>query len=243
MLAFERKGEGPLLVLLHGMGIAHRMWRPQIEALSKQFCVIAPDLPGFGDSPRTGPFSLIQASREVASLIEQQSPDLTAHVCGLSLGGLVALQLALQRPQRVKSLFLASTSLAKLTGKDKIITNLLFLLAPMKYLIRGIQRQSIPDRNFWPIVQEDLTKTGKKTLKEVLQILPDMDLAVSEILVPTLVACGGKDQANLEPARSLARQLPHARFELVPEGGHVWNLECPNVFNQKVIDFITHLLE
>lgn len=239
MLAFDQQGEGPTIILLHGMGIAHRMWQPQIEALSKKFHVIAPDLPGFGSSPRRESFSLPRASQAVANLIERQSSGSAAHLCGLSLGGLVALQLAISHPQYVKSLFLASTSLATLKRGQQILTGLLLRLLPMKYIVHSIQHQSIPDHDFWEIAKEDLLGTGKHTLLEVIQL--SVDLNVSLVTAPALVACGSEDRANLAPARLLAEQLPQARFEIVPEAHHVWNLEYPEVFNRMVVDFIGHL--
>jgi pimeloyl-ACP methyl ester carboxylesterase len=93
------------IVLLHGLGMGHRMWEPQIEALSAEFHLLAPDLPGFGGSIAAGPFTVPGAARAVADLIAERT-SAPAHVCGLSLGAVVALEMTLDDPTRVASLIL-----------------------------------------------------------------------------------------------------------------------------------------
>ncbi|MFF5290681.1 alpha/beta fold hydrolase [Paractinoplanes globisporus] len=101
-LAFTRRGTGPVLVLLHGIGSARQAWDPVIDELAERFDVLAIDLPGFGESPSLPPEveplpAVIAAT--VAAFLDAEGVE-TPHVAGNSLGGWVALELAAIRPLR-----------------------------------------------------------------------------------------------------------------------------------------------
>ena len=108
-IAFERAGEGPPLVLLHGAAVDSRMWRPQVAALSDEFTVVAWDEPGAGRSSDVpADFALADYANCVAALI--RALDLgPAHVAGLSWGGTVTQELYRQQPELVATLVLVDT--------------------------------------------------------------------------------------------------------------------------------------
>ncbi len=93
-IAYERSGEGPPLVLIHGLGATRAIWRPQIEILSRERDVIAVDMPGFGDSPMlpgpATPWALGEAIARLCDELEVERP----HLAGNSLGGWVAIEMA-----------------------------------------------------------------------------------------------------------------------------------------------------
>ncbi len=100
------KPTNPTLVLLPGLGLGPDLWEPHLDALTKNFRVVAPELPGFGSFSGRGPFRFDDAASFVADLIGDDRG--AAFVCGLSLGALVALQLTVDHPGRVRGLVLAS---------------------------------------------------------------------------------------------------------------------------------------
>jgi pimeloyl-ACP methyl ester carboxylesterase len=96
-LAFDRRGAGPVLALLHPLGADRRVWEPVLDRLAAERDVIAFDLPGFGRSPAmngAGPPTPAAIARVVADSLEELAPDQPVHVAGNSLGGWVALELA-----------------------------------------------------------------------------------------------------------------------------------------------------
>src|SRR5919106_1007724 len=105
-IAYERVGEGPPLVFVHGAAVDSRMWRPQLAALADEFIVVACDEPGAGRSSAVpANFALADYAHSLGALID--ALDLgPAHVAGLSWGGTVALELYRHRPQLVASLLL-----------------------------------------------------------------------------------------------------------------------------------------
>ena len=102
---FGERGR-PMVVLLHGLGMGHRMWQPQLDLFAASRHVIAPDLPGFAASASSGPFSLAHAAQLVADVARLRCRP-PVHLCGLSLGAMTALRIALDDPLLVRSLILS----------------------------------------------------------------------------------------------------------------------------------------
>src|SRR5215831_4314203 len=108
-VAYERIGNGPVLVLLHGFTQDSRVWRPQLESLSDQFTLIAWDAPGAGQSPDPpDTFGMRDWARSLAGLLDACGVQ-QAHILGLSWGGLLAQEFYRRYAERVLSLVLADT--------------------------------------------------------------------------------------------------------------------------------------
>lgn len=110
LISYEMSGTGDPFLLLHGALVCKAMWRDQIAAFSKSYQVIAPDLPAHGDSPDvTGEYTITKLSDSIALLLDSLGVQ-QAHVCGHSLGGMVALEMAASHPARIAKLVLAETA-------------------------------------------------------------------------------------------------------------------------------------
>ncbi|MGL6632879.1 alpha/beta fold hydrolase [Aeromonas veronii] len=105
-LALRSAGEGPLLLLLHGLGSSSLDWQAQIERFSEHYRVVALDLRGHGQSMQEGPFDVATLAADVVNWLDEQPEP--AWVVGLSLGAMVALELALQLPHKVQGLVLVN---------------------------------------------------------------------------------------------------------------------------------------
>src|SRR4051812_10578850 len=99
-LAVHRSGQGPLLLLLHGIGSSRTAWGPQVERLEGRFTCIAPDMPGYGDSDDPSAQGLDAIVADIAGVLDGQG----AHIAGVSFGALAALTIAHRHPALVKSL-------------------------------------------------------------------------------------------------------------------------------------------
>src|SRR5579859_5352246 len=107
---YERGGQGPLLVLLHGIGSNARSWGHQLQGLAEGYDVVAWDMRGYGSSSDPeGPYSMADVAADQAGLLDHLGFE-KAHVGGLSMGGVVAQEFFRAFPQRVRSLILADTS-------------------------------------------------------------------------------------------------------------------------------------
>ena len=118
-LAYDEAGAGPAVVLIHGHPFNRSMWAPQVAALSDGYRVIAPDLRGYGDSPVTpGTVPMSQLAADVAALLDRLGAARAA-VVGLSMGGLVAMELAIADPARWWALGLVATTAQPVTGPER----------------------------------------------------------------------------------------------------------------------------
>jgi pimeloyl-ACP methyl ester carboxylesterase len=118
-LAYDEAGAGPAVVLIHGHPFNRSMWTPQLTALADGYRVIAPDLRGYGDSPVTpGTVPMSQLAADVARLLDGLAVARAALV-GLSMGGLVAMELAIADPARWWALGLVATTAEPITGAER----------------------------------------------------------------------------------------------------------------------------
>ena len=233
----------PTIVLLHGAGMAAWMWQPQIVPLSARYHVLAPDLPGFGDAAASGPFSLEHAAAMVASVLRQRC-DGRAHLCGLSLGAMVALQLAQDAAETVASLTLSAGQIHPnplLMGVQQAI---MFATPRRKFTeeLPEVVPQHYP--YLVEVAHAAARKTGKRGMLAAVRAAASADFRglLPSIVAPTLILCGDQDTANLPASRKMAAAIPGAELRIIPGAGHVWNLEQPDVFTRTVGEFVVRAI-
>lgn len=107
-IAYLREGQGPPVLCLQGVGLDGRGWRPQVDELSRRFSLICPDNRGIGGSVTRGPISIEAMAADALAVLDAEGVP-RAHVVGHSMGGIIAQQVALAAPHRVKSLALLCT--------------------------------------------------------------------------------------------------------------------------------------
>jgi 3-oxoadipate enol-lactonase len=228
----------PTLVLLHGAGLAHRMWQPQMVAFAEHYHVLAPDLPGFGDAIAEGPFTFARAVARIADLVAGAGAGERVHVCGLSLGAMVALQFALDAPSRVASLVVCAGQLRPFRRLMDLQMALLRALPESAVASgTGVPRQ-LPE--LAAAARQDMNALGKAGVLGVMREAARFDVRerVAEINVPALVLCGAKDRANLPAARRIAAGLPRGELRVLPAAGHLCNLDQPVLFATTVLEFL-----
>jgi 3-oxoadipate enol-lactonase len=211
------------VVFLHAMGASSRMWRGTREALGGAYRVVAPDLPGHGDS--TDRFTMAGAVRAVGALLG----DGPTYLVGASLGANVALETALAEPDRVAGLLLAG-AMARVPHATLAIERALIAVLPLAATSRlSTSVVAPPDPVDRAAFTADLRRAGKRTQADALRELRDLDLVprLPTITAPTLLCYGSTDRTNLPSAALLAEHLPHATLRLLPGAGHLWPLQQP----------------
>lgn len=215
------------------------MWHPQIERLQQRFHVLAPDLPGLAGSAKAGPFTMERASEAVDALIRQRG-GAEVHLCGLSLGAMVALHLAGQRPNYLLSLTISGAQVQA----PRLLANiqkLVLSVVPEAKLVQQVEKL-VPasDAAMRAVAREDMQVTGKRTFVEVTQaaITADLRPQVARIAVPTCIINGAKDRPNLGAAQQLARTIPGAQLQLIEGAGHLVSYERPEAFTDALTAFI-----
>jgi len=247
-VAYERVGEGPPLVLVHGAAVDSRMWRPQLTALADEFAVVAWDEPGAGRSSDVPPnFALADYANCLAAVIV--ALDLgPAHVAGLSWGGTVALELYRHHPELVATLLLVDTyagwkgSLpepevrARMDGARRMLATADHLFDPaLPGLFAGD-----PPAEFVPLLEEMAAAVRPASMRTAVLLMAEADQRdlLPRIAVPTLLIWGELDaRSPLTVARQFEEAIPDAKLVVIPGAGHVSNLEAPEAFNDAVREF------
>jgi pimeloyl-ACP methyl ester carboxylesterase len=247
-IAYERVGQGPPLVLVHGAAVDSRMWRPQLAALADEFTVVAWDEPGAGRSSDVpAGFALVDYADCLAALID--TLDLgPAHVTGLSWGGTVALELYRHHPDRVATLLLVDTyagwkgSLperevqARLEGVRQMLAAADHLFDPtLPGLFAGQ-----PPAEYVALLDAMAADVRPGSMSTALLVMAETDQRdlLPRIQVPTLLIWGELDaRSPLSVAGQFKDAIPDAELIVIPGAGHVSNLEQPELFNDAVRQF------
>jgi pimeloyl-ACP methyl ester carboxylesterase len=247
-IAYERAGEGPLLLLVHGAASDGRMWSPQLEGLAGELTVVAWDEPGAGgSSDLPADFSLEDYADSLAGLIEELALG-PAHVAGLSWGGTVALELYRRRPELVATLILVDTyagwkgSLPAEEVRARVEGARRMLAAPpgeFDPVLPGLFAGD-PPAEFTGLLGEVARAVRPASLERQLQLMAEADLTgvLPRVEVPALLLWGELDvRSPLGVAREFERAIPDTELVVIPGAGHVSNLEEPEIFNAAIREF------
>ncbi|HSI06555.1 MAG: alpha/beta fold hydrolase [Myxococcota bacterium] len=251
-LAYEDTGRGPPVLFIHGYPLGRRMWRPQLEALIGNMHVIAPDLRGHGDSDAVpGPYTIDMHADDCIDLLDGLEVDEPVVVCGLSMGGYVALALHRLYPERVAGLVLCATratpdndeAKAKRTqamtqARDGGVSAIVDTMLPKLFAPQNLE----PKQAVVKYVDQVMRKTSLEGLLGDLVALrdrPDARPGLAAIEVPTLVIHGKDDQLiPVSEAEALTAGIRGARLVTLENTGHLPNLEQPQLFNAALRDFV-----
>jgi len=251
-VAYEIAGEGPPLVLLHGVLGDSRVWNRQLADLSDRFTVIAWDAPGAGrSSDPPEPFGMADWAGCLAGLMDVIGID-RAHILGLSWGGILAQEFYRRHPARTRSLILADTyagwrgSLPESVYRERLAAVMREVSMPASEFvpawIPGLFSEAASEelREELASIMSDFHPVGYRVMIQTSD--SDTRDLLPNIRVPTLLVWGEEDQrAPLTVARQLRDAIPEARLVIIPGAGHVSNLEQPVLFNAAVRDFCLSL--
>jgi pimeloyl-ACP methyl ester carboxylesterase len=247
----ERRGHGPDVLLIAGLGDPAEAWQPQLDGLSDRYLLTAFDNRGVGRTPLAeGSLSATMMADDAAALLRALEVS-SAHVAGFSMGSAIAQELALRHPERVRSLVLMSTY----ARPDALFRSQLNFwrwlpeVAPSEraffeaFFTWVYTSRAHADGTVGQIVEEALAFPHQQSV-EAFQAQVDVCLThdtaerLPEIAAPTLVLSGELD-IILPPrfGRSVAAGIPNARFEVMPGEAHQPFQEVPEEFNARVEAF------
>jgi 3-oxoadipate enol-lactonase len=210
------------LILLHGIGTGPGAWEPQIQALSGDREVLAPDLvPAY----RRGLEAAVEEVRRIASTYRLVT------LCGLSLGALVALGVAAERFEEEDRLVVCAAFDRLPPGIRRRVRGLAAVsrFTPQGFLHRQLVSE-VPEP-YRARALDEIAPLRPRELSRLLSEAAGFEVDRGLIVARTLVLCGERDKANLPLARALARDAPRSTFALVPNAGHVANLDSPAAFS------------
>ncbi len=249
------KGGKPI-IFVHGFPFNHTMWKPQLEALKLNFRVISYDVRGHGASDvGDGPYRLDGFVEDLIAILDAFKIKKVT-ICGLSMGGYIALRAVERYPNRFEALILCDTKSTADTEEGKK---------------RRMLTAELVKKSLVPSYAEESAKAlfSAKTMaekKEIVDFVKDMirgntvdgivftlsalagrtdtTPALKQMALPALILTGEED--NITPpadGRAMAAALPNAKMYLIPQAAHLSNLENPQYFNEKLTAFLNSIKE
>jgi pimeloyl-ACP methyl ester carboxylesterase len=250
-IAYQRRGSGPPLLLLHGAVCDSRVWRVELESLSDAFMVVAWDAPGCGaSSDPPGHTRMPEYGAYLAHFIDALGLE-APHVLGHSWGTALALELYRQRPDLVRSLVLvgAYAGWAGSLPTEEVEKRLQFALRAAELAPNAFDPTSMPglfsdamprDRaDELAKVMSEIRPNGTRTMAHALAEA-DLREVLPHIEVPTLLLYGDADERSpLSVAEELHASIPGSTLTVMPGLGHECYLESPQAFETEVRTFLS----
>jgi len=261
-LYYEEVGSGTPILFLHEFASDHRGWEPQLREFGKRHRCIAYSARGYApsDVPADGAaYSYRHVMRDTVAVLDHLGIE-QAHLVGLSMGGYTSVQVALDHPDRVRSMVLAGTgsgserwytqdfqtasralgdeferygSSAVAKGYGQGPSRLPFLLKDP----RGFAEFS----NHLAEHDAQGSANTSRGFQGGRPSLYDFDAAIRKLTVPALIVVGDEDDRCIEPSLFLQDALAGAGLVMMPKSGHAVNIEEPDLFNAAVGDFLARV--
>ena len=252
----EDRGSGKPLLLVHGFPLNHTMWAGQIDVISTQYRVIAPDLRGFGrsDSRPEEKVTMDQFADDLAALLDALEIHEPIVFCGLSMGGYIAFPFVQKYADRIGGLILCDTRAAAdapAVAEGRLVAANRVLKEGTKFLVDAMLPRLLANETFerHPHVVEGLRAMmmsapphGIAAAQRGMAERRDATDSLAKIACPTLVLVGEED-ASSPPAemREMARRIPRSQFVEIPAAGHLSPLENPAAVNAAILEFLQTL--
>lgn len=242
-LSFERAGSGPPLLLIMGMsGTKHHWGQPLLDELRRDFDTIVYDHRDAGDSTKTGkPFTIVDLAEDAAGLLDALELD-SAHVMGISMGGMIAQELALAHPERLRALTLGCTYCG---GEGSVLSSEDVMRRLGEAMASGDRERAI--RTAWEVNVSPTFAADEQAYATFLQNglnygVPvhviveqmraigahDTSQRLADVQAPTLVVHGTLDEMlPVQNGYMIAELIPGSRLEIFEGAGHLFFWEQP----------------
>ena len=251
-LYYETSGHGEPLLFIHGLGSSSRDWENQVPYFSERYRVVTPDLRGHGKSEKPPrPYSILHSSRDIAELIRSLNIA-PAHIVGLSLGGFIAFQLAVDHADLVRTLVIVNSvpGLPQDRFRYRVrMTWALFLrwlivrLFGMRALGRFLGRKLFPRADQEKLKRTFIDRWAENDKKAYLASLASVrgwtiEDRLSSITCPVCFVSGEHDFIPLGLKDTYRAKMPKARLVVIPGSGHFTPMDEPKRFNEAVMSFV-----
>ena len=227
------------VVLIHGSGCSADSWRYQVDGLSRKFDVVAVDLPGHGGSKAVDHPSIKGYAKTVSGLLERVERR-KVFLGGHSMGGAVALHVALEHPELVKGLILVATA-AYLDMLALTPDILLWAAATMPHKFKGMFFSSLVTKEALAMARDDVRRCSLETILGDFAACRNFDFRgqLKGLKLPTLILCGSEDRITpIRHSKRLHQEISGSTLRVVEKGGHMLPLEAPGPVNAAIRDFI-----
>jgi len=247
-LYYEVDGEGQSLLFIHGLGSSTQDWDLQIKEFSKSYQVITFDLRGHGQSDKpSGPYSLPMFATDTAGLLKLLDVK-SAHVVGLSLGGGIAFQLAIDYPALVKTMVIVNSApeLVVRSFKDRMGVWQRFAivrLLGMRKMGEVLSKRLFPKdehESLRTTFVESWAKNDPRAYQDAMRAMVGWSVTdkLGSINCPVLVITADQDYTPVAIKEEYTKLIPNAELVIIPDAHHATPVEQPEKFNTVLMDFL-----
>lgn len=247
-LYYEVHGEGQPLLLIHGLGSSTRDWELQVTEFSKSYKVITFDLRGHGrsDKPK-GPYSMAMFAADATGLLQALGID-RAHVAGISLGGGVAFQMAVDAPEMIQTLTIVNSTpeLIVRTFKERLMV--WQRIAIVKVLGMKKMGEVLSKRLFVKPEHEEIRRifcerwaeNDTRAYLNAMRALVgwSVNAQIDSLRCPTLVIAADQDYSPVSVKEEYTARIPDAQLVVIPDARHAVTVEHPQAFNLALQEFL-----
>ena len=243
--------DAPVIIFIHGFPLNKSMWNIQVEALKENYRVIAYDIRGHGNSdPGIDEFFIELFVIDLLRLMEKLKIEKSI-LCGLSLGGYIALNAVLKHPDRFDGLILNDTQC--IADTPEIKENRCNAIISIKE--KGVEQYAdeiikklfaqetfTKNKNVVDAVKEMIISTQKQSLCNTLHALAERKETcdqLPEINIPVLIMVGEEDKITpIAAAQQMHEKILNSKLEIIQQAGHLSNLENPTAFYTHLVNFL-----
>ena len=250
-MAYDDRGRGLPLLFIHGYPLNRTLWEPQIDDLSYTTRVLTVDLRGHGESdPMPGPYPMDLLADDCISLLDALGITTPIVICGLSMGGYVTFAFYRRYAARVAGLILTATRAGADSSESKANRDKSAVLAQEKGA--DVIAEAMLPRLLSPktlTARPDLVDRVRKIMRGIsvdgivgdltgMRDRMDSTPLLTQINIPTLIIYGADDQIiPLSEVEFMHQAIINSELKIIPDAGHLPNLEQPELFNQVVKEF------
>lgn len=248
---YESQGDGPALLFLHGIGSSTADWAEQIREFSKNYRALALDLRGHGESDKPpGPYSMALFAADAAAVL--RALDIrTAHVVGLSLGGCVAFQMAVDFPELVQSLVVVNSAPEIVRRSFRTLLESWRRTAIVRWrglrpLGERVSRRLLPKPEHAALraaFVERFAQNDPQAYLESLKAVVGWSVAnrLQSLACPVLVVSADHDYTPVSAKERYVRRLPDARLVVIADARHATPVERPREFDAALAEFLAQV--
>jgi len=245
----EISGRGQPILFIHGLGSSSRDWELQVPLFSQHYRVVTFDVRGHGQSDKPpGPYSLPLFAGDAAGLIE--ALDLgPVHVVGISMGGMIAFQLALSAPALVKSLTIVNsgpelvlrTWQERLNGLQRLFVARLLGMRKMGQILSARLFPKLEQDELRRMFVERWAENDRRAYVNSMKALLGWSVVdrLDEIGCPTLVIAADEDYTPVSYKKDYVAKMAQAELVVIEDSRHATPVERPEQFNRALMDFLT----
>lgn len=247
-LHYEAAGDGLPVLFVHGLGSSSRDWQEQVSFFSRQYRVIAPDLRGHGSSQKpAGPYSMKLFANDLAELIKELNLP-PVHVVGISLGGMIAFQLALDYPGLVRSLVIVNSGPEFVVRTWRERWQVFMRFAIVRLLGMRRMGEFLGGRMFPGQDQSEIRKVfverwaenHQRPYADSMRAIVGWSVAdrIHTIKTPTLAVAAERDYTPVSAKEAFVSKMPNAKLIVIPDSRHATPVDQPEIFNRTVREFL-----